>query len=45
MLELKKYIHLLDFIIFREISILMPGYTHLQRAQPIRWSQWLLRYI
>ena len=22
----------------------MPGYTHLQRAQPIRWSHWLLRY-
>lgn len=25
-----------------EISALMPGYTHLQRAQPIRWSHWLL---
>ncbi len=22
----------------------MPGYTHLQRAQPIRWSHWLLCY-
>jgi argininosuccinate lyase len=22
----------------------MPGYTHLQRAQPIRWSHWLLSY-
>lgn len=28
----------------REIDILMPGYTHLQRAQPIRWSHWLLSY-
>eukprot|EP00794_Sanderia_malayensis_P011392 gene11392-12578_t len=25
-----------------EVDILMPGYTHLQRAQPIRWSHWLL---
>lgn len=24
-----------------EMDILMPGYTHLQRAQPIRWSHWL----
>jgi argininosuccinate lyase len=22
----------------------MPSYTHLQRAQPVRWSQWLLSY-
>ncbi|GFT14258.1 argininosuccinate lyase [Nephila pilipes] len=27
-----------------EIEILMPGYTHLQRAQAIRWSHWLLSY-
>ena len=27
-----------------EISVLMPGYTHLQRAQPIRWSHLLLSY-
>ena len=27
-----------------EIAFLMPGYTHLQRAQPIRWSEWLLSY-
>lgn len=25
-----------------EIDVLMPGYTHLQRAQPVRWSHWLL---
>lgn len=24
-----------------EIDVLMPGYTHLQRAQPIRWAHWL----
>lgn len=27
-----------------EIGILMPGYTHLQRAQPIQWSHWLLSH-
>lgn len=27
----------------REKIVIMPGYTHLQRAQPIRWSHWLLR--
>ena len=27
-----------------EIELLMPGYTHLQPAQPIRWSHWLLSY-
>lgn len=32
------------FLLFREIDILMPGYTHMQRAQPIRWSHWLLSY-
>ena len=37
---------LIDFTLctFREVDILMPGYTHLQRAQPIRWSHWMLRY-
>ncbi|KAJ3319127.1 hypothetical protein HDV06_006686 [Boothiomyces sp. JEL0866] len=27
-----------------EIDVIMPGYTHLQRAQPIRWSHWLLSH-
>jgi argininosuccinate lyase len=26
------------------INIIMPGYTHLQQAQPIRWSHWLLQW-
>ncbi|XP_067948161.1 argininosuccinate lyase-like [Watersipora subatra] len=26
----------------RDIDVLMPGYTHLQQAQPIRWSHWVL---
>uniref|UniRef100_A0AAX7T036 Argininosuccinate lyase n=1 Tax=Astatotilapia calliptera TaxID=8154 RepID=A0AAX7T036_ASTCA len=25
-----------------EIEVLFPGYTHMQRAQPIRWSHWIL---
>jgi len=25
-----------------EIDVLLPGYTHLQRAQPIRWSHWIM---
>ncbi len=28
-----------------EIDLLMPGYTHLQPAQPIRWSHWLLSHV
>ena len=27
-----------------EIDFVMPGYTHLQRAQPVRWSHWLLAH-
>jgi len=40
-------INLLEAIATRaekDIDILMPGYTHLQRAQPIRWSHWLMSY-
>ncbi|KAI1097820.1 argininosuccinate lyase [Jackrogersella minutella] len=27
-----------------EVQHVMPGYTHLQRAQPIRWSHWVMSY-
>ncbi len=27
-----------------ESAVLMPGYTHLQPAQPVRWSHWLLSH-
>jgi argininosuccinate lyase len=27
-----------------EIDLLLPGYTHLQPAQPVRWSHWLLSH-
>jgi len=26
------------------IDHFIPGYTHLQRAQPIRWSHWMFSY-
>ncbi|XP_035523019.1 LOW QUALITY PROTEIN: argininosuccinate lyase [Morone saxatilis] len=32
------------FLNFREIDVLCPGYTHMQRAQPIRWSHWILSH-
>jgi argininosuccinate lyase len=28
----------------QEIDLIMPGYTHLQPAQPVRWSHWLLSH-
>ena len=28
----------------KEMDVLMPGYTHLQSAQPIRWSHLLCRF-
>eukprot|EP00036_Acanthoecidae_sp_10tr_P009293 CAMPEP_0182928020 /NCGR_PEP_ID=MMETSP0105_2-20130417/14962_1 /TAXON_ID=81532 ORGANISM="Acanthoeca-like sp., Strain 10tr" /NCGR_SAMPLE_ID=MMETSP0105_2 /ASSEMBLY_ACC=CAM_ASM_000205 /LENGTH=465 /DNA_ID=CAMNT_0025066007 /DNA_START=8 /DNA_END=1405 /DNA_ORIENTATION=+ len=27
-----------------DIDVVFPGYTHLQRAQPIRWSQWIMSH-
>ncbi|XP_072301880.1 argininosuccinate lyase [Eucyclogobius newberryi] len=27
-----------------EVDVLFPGYTHMQRAQPIRWSHWILSH-
>ena len=27
-----------------EVDLLMPGYTHLQSAQPLRWSHWMLSH-
>ncbi|RDW91476.1 argininosuccinate lyase-like protein [Coleophoma crateriformis] len=28
----------------QEVDYIFPGYTHLQRAQPVRWSHWMLSY-
>lgn len=48
LLEIKDHLDsLLKVIVSRaenEIDLLIPGYTHLQRAQPVRWSHWLLSY-
>lgn len=41
---LKDLIETLILRAEQEIDILMPGYTHLQRAQPIRWAHWLSSY-
>ncbi|XP_055710154.1 argininosuccinate lyase [Phlebotomus papatasi] len=41
------FLHLLGTIVRQskdKINVLMPGYTHLQRAQTVRFSHWLLSY-
>lgn len=46
--ELRRHLHdLIRTAVERagaEIDLLMPGYTHLQPAQPTRWSHWLLSH-
>ncbi|KZV88311.1 putative ARG4-arginosuccinate lyase [Exidia glandulosa HHB12029] len=46
--EVEKYLKgLIGVLVSRaenEKDVLMPGYTHLQRAQPIRWAHLLLSY-
>ena len=46
--ELKNHLKVLIKVFVeraqQEKDVLMPGYTHMQRAQPIRWSHWLLSY-
>ncbi|XP_039271245.2 argininosuccinate lyase-like [Styela clava] len=49
--ELKTFSNLMKLLITsiterakQDINALMPGYTHMQRAQPIRWSHWLMSY-
>jgi argininosuccinate lyase len=27
-----------------ELDVMMPGFTHLQPAQPVRWAHWLMSY-
>ncbi|KAI5970115.1 ARG4 [Candida margitis] len=43
-LKLKVFIETILTRSENEIDVLMPGYTHLQRAQPIRWAHWLSSY-
>lgn len=41
---LKSFLEVLSKRAEVEIDVLMPGYTHLQRAQPIRWSHFLMAH-
>lgn len=45
---LRRHLELLQRVIIAKaqenIDVMMPGYTHLQQAQPIRFSHWLLSY-
>ena len=45
---LRSYVRqLIDVAVERaavEIDLILPGYTHMQPAQPIRWSHWLLSH-
>ncbi|KAI8371709.1 argininosuccinate lyase [Radiomyces spectabilis] len=42
--HLKELIAVITARAEKEIDVLIPGYTHLQRAQPIRWSHFLMSY-
>jgi argininosuccinate lyase len=42
--HLKEFINVAINRAEQELDIIMPGYTHLQRAQPIRWSHWILNH-
>ncbi|CAH1122484.1 unnamed protein product [Ceutorhynchus assimilis] len=41
---IKDFIQIIVNRSLKEIDIIMPGYTHLQRAQPVRWSHYLLSH-
>ncbi|XP_060528402.1 argininosuccinate lyase [Cylas formicarius] len=42
--KITKLIKVIAMKSVQEIDIIMPGYTHLQRAQPVRWSHYLLSH-
>jgi len=42
--ELRALQHALLARAEQHLDVLMPGYTHLQPAQPVRFAQWLLAY-
>lgn len=44
LIHLKELIRVAADRAEKELDVLMPGYTHLQKAQPIRWSHWILSY-
>ncbi|KAF5502213.1 Argininosuccinate lyase [Colletotrichum aenigma] len=45
-----EQVHLINFFTVtadraeKEIDYIMPGYIHLQRVQPVRWSHWMLSH-
>lgn len=41
---LKEFLQVTASRAEKEVEYVMPGYTHLQRAQPIRWSHWMLAH-
>lgn len=44
MKQLSGLIKGINSVAERYIDVLMPGYTHMQRAQPVRFSHWILSY-
>lgn len=44
LLKIIKFIETLIIRSEQDIDVLLPGYTHMQRAQPVKWSHWLLSY-
>ncbi|HXF62707.1 MAG TPA: argininosuccinate lyase [Caldilineaceae bacterium] len=42
--HLRQLIHIAVERAADELDLIMPGYTHLQPAQPLRWSHWLLSH-
>jgi argininosuccinate lyase len=48
LLEIRKHLRTLIEIAVdraeREVDVVMPGFTHLQSAQTVRWSHWLLSH-
>jgi argininosuccinate lyase len=43
--HLRQLIHVAVERAAEELDLILPGYTHLQPAQPVRWSHWLLSHV
>ena len=43
--DLKSVINSLLNTASNNVSVILPGYTHLQRAQPVRYPHWCLAYV
>jgi argininosuccinate lyase len=42
--EMQNLLHGMLWQSRKHLDVVMPGYTHLQRAQPVRWSHWMLSH-